>query len=147
MIPWNKGKKTGLVPKSAFKKGFTPWNKDKKLSTSHCENLSVSHIGQKAWNEGKPYTQIQMENHWNWKGGIGSKTRRKLAPRPMPEQCEICGSFGKDFKKGLCLDHNHKTGEFRGWLCTRCNAALGMVNENTEILQALIDYIKKDFNN
>jgi len=25
--PWNKDKKTGLVPKSAFKKGVTPWNK------------------------------------------------------------------------------------------------------------------------
>ncbi len=24
--PWNKGKKTGLVPKSAFKKGNKPWN-------------------------------------------------------------------------------------------------------------------------
>ena len=24
---WNKGKKTGIVPKSAFKKGYTPWNK------------------------------------------------------------------------------------------------------------------------
>lgn len=27
---WNKGIKTGLVPKTAFKKGFTPWNKEKK---------------------------------------------------------------------------------------------------------------------
>ena len=25
--PWNKGKKTGLVPRSAFKPGCTPWNK------------------------------------------------------------------------------------------------------------------------
>ena len=25
--PWNKGKKTGFVPKSAFKKGNKPWNK------------------------------------------------------------------------------------------------------------------------
>jgi ribosomal protein L33 len=26
-IAWNKGLKTGLVPKSAFRRGFTPWNK------------------------------------------------------------------------------------------------------------------------
>jgi hypothetical protein len=25
--PWNKGKKTGLVPRSAFKNGNKPWNK------------------------------------------------------------------------------------------------------------------------
>ena len=27
--PWNKGIKTGLIPKSAFKPGFAPWNKDR----------------------------------------------------------------------------------------------------------------------
>jgi len=27
--PWNRGQKTGLVPKSAFKNGATPWNKGK----------------------------------------------------------------------------------------------------------------------
>lgn len=26
-MPWNKGIKTGLIPKTAFKKGFIPWNK------------------------------------------------------------------------------------------------------------------------
>ena len=26
-VPWNRGKKTGLVPRSAFKKGGIPWNK------------------------------------------------------------------------------------------------------------------------
>jgi len=29
--PWNKGKRTGIVPRSAFKKGNTPHNKGKKL--------------------------------------------------------------------------------------------------------------------
>ncbi len=36
-IPWNKGKKTGLVPKSAFKKGNKPWNKNNLLSPTHKE--------------------------------------------------------------------------------------------------------------
>ena len=42
-VPWNKGKKTGLVPKSAFQKGMIPWNK------------------------GKPC--MPLDKHWNWKGG------------------------------------------------------------------------------
>lgn len=30
--PWNKGKKTGIVPSTVFKKGQIPWNKGKKYS-------------------------------------------------------------------------------------------------------------------
>lgn len=64
--------------------------------------------------------------------------------RPKPEQCEICGIFGKELKKGLCFDHDHKTGEFRGWICGRCNCALGLVKDNTETLLALVEYINKN---
>jgi len=84
----------------------------------------------------------------NWMGG-NSKTYklnqlRKIATRPKPEQCEVCGAFGKDSKIGICLDHNHETGEFRGWICHRCNVVLGMVKDKIEILELLIKYLKKD---
>ena len=72
-----------------------------------------------------------------------SAQRRKRAPRPKPEQCDVCMAFGKDFKYGLMLDHDHATGKFRGWLCTRCNAALGMVGDNSETLLALVEYLRK----
>jgi hypothetical protein len=36
--------------------------------------------------------------------------------------CKICG--GPPESKGLCIDHNHKTGQVRALLCTRCNTAL-----------------------
>ena len=35
--PWNKGKKTGLVPKSAFKKGMKPWNKKRTYQPVICK--------------------------------------------------------------------------------------------------------------
>ena len=34
-IPWNKGKHTGLIPKTAFKKGIVPWNKGKEFLQSY----------------------------------------------------------------------------------------------------------------
>lgn len=34
--------------------------------------------------------------------------------------CDICHRVLK-----LNFDHDHSTGEFRGWLCTRCNTGLG----------------------
>lgn len=85
------------------------------------------------------------ENNPNWKDGRSydrKKYLEKLAGRKMPEQCEICGAFGKEFQKGIVFDHDHETGKFRGWICPRCNMAIGLVKENTETLEAIIKYIK-----
>lgn len=90
----------------------------------------------------RDYSHMLEAKNPNWKGGVNPRTRVSKAPRPKPEQCEICGAFGRDFKKGLCLDHDHTTGVFRGWLCTRCNSALGMVKDNTETLLTMVSYIK-----
>ncbi len=84
------------------------------------------------------------EKSSNYKGGLSPKYRIKNAPRPMPKQCEICGAFGSDFKRRLCFDHCHKTGKFRGWLCMRCNLAIGFVKDDIEILIKIIEYIKKN---
>ncbi len=95
-------------------------------------------------NVGKSHPGVKGSKNVNWKGGIDARTRVAYAPRPKPLQCEICGCFGSDFKKGLCLDHDHSNNKFRGWICTRCNAALGMVKDNIEILQTMIDYLTKN---
>lgn len=60
----------------------------------------------------------------------------KIAGRKRPEQCEICGAIGK-----ICFDHDHNTGKFRGWICTRCNLVLGLVKDNAELLDAINKYI------
>lgn len=78
----------------------------------------------------------KMKNH-------KQKKLEKQANRKKPEQCEICGAFGKDLKKGLCYDHDHKTDKFRGWICGRCNFVLGLVKDNSELLDALAKYIRK----
>ena len=47
---------------------------------------------------------------------------------------------GFDGRK-LHLDHNHDTGQFRGWLCQGCNHAIGMTNESAEKLISLATYL------
>ena len=43
----------------------------------------------------------------------------------------------------LAVDHCHDTGKVRGLLCGYCNSALGMTNDNIEVLQEMIKYIQE----
>lgn len=84
---------------------------------------------------------IRGEKHWNWKGGKDTRWLKKISP-PKPDRCEVCGEPGTANKKGLKLDHDHKTNKFRGWLCNGCNTTLGHVKENPQTLLALIKYLE-----
>ncbi|MGA2412380.1 MAG: endonuclease domain-containing protein, partial [Candidatus Binataceae bacterium] len=59
--------------------------------------------------------------------------RERIAGRPCPEVCELCGGN----EGGICFDHCHKHGHFRGWICDRCNKVLGLVRDNAELLVAM----------
>ncbi len=90
----------------------------------------------------------------SWKGGLVESKRKRiekviqeqeeLANRLKPEQCEICGVPEKDLKQKLCFDHCHNTGEFRGWICVRCNFMIGYAKDKVKILQSAIKYLEKN---
>ena len=54
----------------------------------------------------------------------------------LPKQCAICGN-----NTDLVIDHDHKTGNFRGVLCRRCNLGLGHFNDNPALLLKAVDYL------
>ncbi len=60
--------------------------------------------------------------------------------RPKPERCELCG--GPPTARSLHLDHDKKTGVFRGWLCHYCNTALGRFGDSVKGLKRAIDYLQ-----
>src|ERR1035437_1631471 len=59
-------------------------------------------------------------------------------PKPADGRCEIC----KDVHP-LRLDHDHKTGKFRGWLCGSCNAGLGMLGDTLSAIEKTRRYLKR----
>lgn len=58
----------------------------------------------------------------------------------IPESCQVCGVSNQR----ICVDHCHKTNKVRGFLCIKCNTALGMVDDKIETLRKLIEYLKGD---
>lgn len=61
------------------------------------------------------------------------------ATRTCPAVCECCGK--PPGAKAIALDHDHKTGKFRGWLCQRCNTAIGMLGDNIFGVLCALDYL------
>lgn len=56
-------------------------------------------------------------------------------------KCAICGQV-PDLRR-LDVDHNHISGEVRGLLCNQCNQAIGLFQDNVELLSSAIAYLKK----
>ena len=77
---------------------------------------------------------------------IYDRARRKARganppTRSRPEFCEMRGCVPGP--KGLVEDHCHKTGAFRGWLCTRCNIGIGNLGDDLQGVQAAVRYLEK----
>ena len=73
---------------------------------------------------------------------------RKTAP-PMPEYCDCCGiHISELIKKGgrnktFSCDHDHETGQFRGWLCPNCNSGIGGLQDTIDgVITALVYLLK-----
>jgi Recombination endonuclease VII len=58
-------------------------------------------------------------------------------------RCGICLTHKDELKKGLCVDHCHRTGKVRMLLCVSCNTGLGQFRDSTENLSRAIKYLKE----
>jgi hypothetical protein len=57
------------------------------------------------------------------------KLTREEQERILEAQQGLCACYGDEFDEAVIpqLDHSHKTGDFRAFLCMRCNLAIGIL--------------------
>ena len=81
----------------------------------------------KNWNNNNPEKAKAIKDRWRSKNLAARRKHNRTysgcinaTGESKTDNCEICGTFTK-----LVYDHNHSTGEFRGWLCMTCYTRLG----------------------
>tara|TARA_R100001143_G_C3249644_1_gene82903 strand:- start:17 stop:493 length:477 start_codon:yes stop_codon:yes gene_type:complete len=88
------------------------------------------------------------------------KLLKEKIPYPSDDYCcPICNSSSENLKskidgeyKGMnrgswVLDHDHKSGKFRGWLCNKCNSALGWLDDDITYVRRALNYLENFKNN
>jgi hypothetical protein len=148
------------VPKSASQRQkLKELNVGKKLSASHRRKLAESkrdladevhqHM-QEGASKRPPVSSGTRELMSVRQGGpslCGVKVTREFKDAIMatrPGHCELCGCPPAK-KFSLCLDHNHETGELRGWLCHKCNTSIGGLGDDADGLRRAFAYLERSW--
>lgn len=58
--------------------------------------------------------------------------------------CAICNKNKNNLNRGLFVDHCHTSKNVRGLLCNDCNLSIGFLNDDVNLLNSAIKYLKEN---
>jgi len=153
----NKNAKDGLLGKckECRKLYDSEWRK---------ANKDKANCATRKWRKKNPVSRRKSYSKWYDKGGrfsVALTNSRSDAEKNDYEPCDatieeleaaftgrcfICGVSELDCFRRLSMDHDHtrKTDNFRGWLCNKCNKALGGFRDSEELLIDALHYLMRD---
>jgi Recombination endonuclease VII. len=119
------------------------------LATRYRNNhSSVSIAARKAWHLRRTPEQIARDkenirkSHLKRRYGLTLQQYESLLIE-QGHKCAVCRREGPNGRGEFHVDHDHLTGKIRGLLCYNCNRALGLLKDDSEIVQALMAYLAK----
>ena len=139
-MPFQKGNTLGVGNKYSL--GRVPWNKDLKVdrekypkmgafgkrSKEQRKRISDGHKGQKSWNKGKKFLQVEGENNSEWKGDdVGYRALHHWVKRHfgVADKCRVCGKLQTE--SGKMIHWSNISGKYKrqkdDWqkLCAKCH--------------------------
>jgi hypothetical protein len=110
--------------------------KDKKAS--QCKSCFKVH--EKNWQLNNPekFKASCRKRNLKKKYGLSVEQYDKM----FNKQNKRCACCNRETDK-LVVDHNHTTGAIRELLCSPCNTALGLLNEDVTVMQNMSNYVRK----
>jgi len=115
------------------------------------ESFSIRIVGQIG-----PEYRNECKQCKNREISVTSKLKREYASiKPsMDDECVICERTERAIKESgrfsqtrmtktvWTLDHDHNTGEFRGWICNYCNMMLSRADDLPRVLRRGAEYLE-----
>lgn len=115
---------------------FTKMPKGRKGVHPHCQICTTT-------SQKRQYAQGKTRNSRLQRlFGVGLVWYEEML-RQQAGTCAICGRTDAGRRNDrLLVDHDHVTGSVRALLCHKCNAVLGMVDDDPERLEAAAHYLR-----
>jgi len=119
---------------------FSPRSDRKSGRFSWCKKCCSAHVG------ARQKTKNDADGGFFRKNNLLAKYKISLGDyndlfNNQDGCCAICKSHQSLFKKSLSVDRCHKTKNVRGLLCSKCNTALGLMQENPAVIQNALFYV------
>lgn len=128
---------------------FIPKNKVHKYCTTQCRTTAEKQrhkqrkgldVKARGPNDGR--TRDRREYSLKHKYGITPGQYEELLAT-QNNCCAICNKHESEENRRLAVDHNHKTGEIRGLLCTYCNHRIVGKWTDGNLLRKIADYVEQ----
>jgi len=113
--------------------------------SSHCKPCYVSRVN--GYKKKTGYKATKEKSAEYYRKNI-LKARYGITPEQYEEmaisqnyKCAICEVHADKLSKKLAVDHDHKTGNIRGLLCSACNIGIGNLKDDVEIVRKAVNYL------
>jgi len=143
----DRGRKDGLAPlcKDCNNERKRKWRKDNPQKVKEQDRRGrIAHPERKKeyqsrWCKNNSEKMYALQLKWKYDLTIENYNRMFEEQNGV---CAICGETERVHTK-LSVDHDHVTGKVRELVCSRCNSAMGFLDDNSVKALKLANYLKK----
>ena len=116
------------------------WSR-KSYYKNHAENKERVRKATNKWNAANPEKAKRMKFEAKLKKYKISEKQYDDMLNSQNGACAICAATPLDIRENLSIDHCHLTGSFRGLLCRKCNLAIGLLKDRSELALSAAKYL------